>query len=199
MCAHFIFIPQDELESIIADLQNTLKAKQPDVAASYPHAYPKSEVPILVPNSGRMEIQSMRWGYSVTWQKDVLFNAKMETALGPKASMWDESVQRRRCVVPSLGFYEPHKTNKHPSPKTGKPISDQYYFIIPDSDIVWMAGVYEDASFSIMTTTPNAWMRDIHPRMPVVLRADELDVWLNGDYHTLADRREVRLDSVLAS
>ena len=129
MCAHFIFIPQDELENIIADFENTLKAKYADVSASYPHAYPKAEVPVLVHEAGRLGIHAMRWGYSVTWQKDVLFNTKMETALGPKASMWDESIQRRRCVVPSLGFYEPHKTSKHPSPKTDKPISDQYYYL----------------------------------------------------------------------
>ncbi len=196
MCAHYIYIPQDELESIIADLQAALNAKRSGVAASYPHAYPKAEVPVLVPEAGRLGIHVMRWGFSVTWRKDVLFNAKMETALGSKPSMWDESVRRRRCVVPSFGFYEPHKTAKHPSPKTGKPISDQYFFHMPDSDIVFMAGVFENERFSIMTTAPNQWMKDIHPRMPVVLHPDEADTWLSGDYAALADRSALRLDSV---
>ncbi len=94
-----------------------------------------------------------------------------------------------------MRIFEPHKTDKHPSPKTGKPIFDQYYFKLPDSDILWMAGIYEDAHFSIMTTAPNAWMRDIHPRMPVVLRPEELDIWFSGEYSLLADRSGVRLQS----
>jgi putative SOS response-associated peptidase YedK len=59
-----------------------------------------------------------------------------------------------------------------------------------------MAGVYEDGHFSVMTTAPNRWMREIHPRMPVVLRPGELDVWLRGDYPALADRQQVRLETI---
>ncbi len=42
-----------------------------------------------------------------------------------KPNMWADSLQHRRCVVPSYGFYEPHRTDTHPSSKTGKPIKDQ--------------------------------------------------------------------------
>jgi len=205
MCAHFIMIPKEELERIIADIHNDLKTEQraqPAAAypgthpGTYPAAWPKSKVPVVVPQASRLEIKTMQWGYPVSWQKAVVYNTRMETALAPKPSIWSDSVRNRRCLVPSLGFYEPHMTDSHPSPRTGKPVKDQYRFRLPDSDIVWMAGVFEDEHFSIMTTAPNQWMAKIHPRMPVVLLPDELDVWLHGAYATLADRTQIRLESI---
>lgn len=196
MCATFIIIPQDELNRIIADVQNNLKAEHADVTASYQKVYAKGTAPVVVPCQDHLEVRTMLWGYPAPWQKDVVYNARMETALGPKPGMWGDSIRSRRCLVPSFGFYEPHKKDTHPSPKTGKPVKDQYYFKLPGSDILWMAGIYEGGHFSVMTAAPNPWMREIHPRMPVVLCPDELDVWLHGDYPSLADRERVRLESV---
>ena len=196
MCAQLIIIPQEELERIIADIQNNLKAEQcADVTASYQEAYPKAKVPVVVPDMSRLEVRVMQWGFPVSWQKEVLFNTKMETALAPKKSMWSDSIQKRRCLVPSFGFYEPHKKDTHPSPKTGKPVKDKYFFRMPGSDIVWMAGVFENEYFSIMTTVPNSWVEKIHSRMPVVMRPDEIDIWLYGEYAELSDREQVKLES----
>ena len=196
MCAHFIMIPKEELEQLIAVIQGNLAARTPvDVAALYPHAYPRAEVPVIQMHFGQLEINPMTWGYPVAWQKDVLFNTKMETALGMQKNMWSESIQHRRCIVPSLGFFEPHRKDTHASAKTGKPIKDQYLFQFPDSGVVWMAAIFEESNFSIMTTAPNPWVKNIHPRMPVVLRRDELGTWLHGDFASLAERNSVALDS----
>jgi putative SOS response-associated peptidase YedK len=83
----------------------------------------------------------------------------------------------------------------HPSPRTGKQVKDQYYFPMPGMEIAWMAGVFEDDHFSVMTTMPNMWMEKIHPRMPVVLHPDELDSGLYGDYPAFSDRENMRLES----
>ena len=34
-------------------------------------------------------------------------------------------------------------------------------------------------SCTILTTTPNALLADIHDRMPAILRPDDYDLWLN--------------------
>ena len=196
MCATLIIIPQEELERIIADIQNNLKAEQQaDVMTSYKEAYPKAKLPVVVPEENKLEVRIMQWGYPVSWQKEVIFNTKMETALAPKKSMWSDSIQNRRCIVPSFGFYEPHMKDTHPSSKTGKPVKDKYFFHMPGSDIVWMAGVFEDEHFSIMTTAPNHWVEKIHRRMPVVLRPEEIDIWLHGAYAALTDREQIQLES----
>ena len=201
MCAHFIVIPQDELDRMIVDIKNALKAQKHDsIFSSYEHAYPKSQVPILIKNNNQYTTTLKTWGYPITpsrarWQSDVLFNTKMETALGNKPGMWEESIRTYRCIVPTFGFFEPHKASTHISPKTGKPIKDKYYFHHKDSDVVWLAGIFENDFFSVMTTNPNKWVEDIHRRMPVVLLTNELDLWLEGDYSGLVNRDDVELVS----
>lgn len=194
MCGRFILIPQDELQSIINQVERNIKAQRTaNVSASYQDAFPKSHVPLLVPRDNRLEAAVMQWGYPVTWQKGPVFNTRADTATEPKKNIWSLSLHERRCVIPSFGFYEPHKSETTISPKTGREIKQQYFFRRPDTELLFMAGVYENGYFSIMTTEPNNWMKDIHPRMPVVLEQEELSQWLTGDYEALFDRSNIQL------
>ena len=198
MCGRFIFIPKDELSRIIEEVKRNLRNQKSEKTVSAQNdVYPSAIVPIIVPGVAQFEVTEMKWGYERSWAKASLFNTRADTAtrppVGGKPNMWLDSLENRRCIVPSYGFYEPHKTETYPSPKTGKPIKQQYYFSLHGSDIVMMAGIWEDGHFSVMTTEPNRWMEDIHPRMPVVLRPDELDAWLYGDYVSLFDRSNVEL------
>jgi len=162
--------------------------------------YPKSLVPVVVPDMSKpeaplLEARELNWGYHVPWAKTPVFNTKIETATGLKPNMWRESILERRCLVPSFGFFEPHKTATHPSPTTGKPNKDRYLFTSASGPLLWMAGIYDGDHFSLMTTEPNASVVDIHPRMPLVLEPSELTTWLYGDYASLADRSAVVLDN----
>lgn len=99
----------------------------------------------------------------------------------------------RRCVVPTFGFYEPHQSETFINPRSGKPNKQSYHFASPESPVTFIAGIYENDRFSLMTTEPNAIMRPIHKRMPVVLEPRELHTWLYGDYLSLAERSSVEL------
>ncbi|MDR1088055.1 MAG: hypothetical protein LBL23_02080 [Coriobacteriales bacterium] len=57
----------------------------------------------------------------------------------------------------------------------------------------FVAGIHAGERFSLMTTLPNDVMRPIHNRMLVVLKREELDAWLYGDYLSLANRSSVAL------
>jgi len=161
---------------------------------SLKHAFPKSEVPIIVPDAeARLTTKVMTWGYHVSWSKQVVFNTRFDTATRPGRNMWAESLAERRCVVPTYGFYEPHKSETFINPRSGKPNKQQYYFTSPSSAILFIAGVFEGDQFSLMTTEPNATMLPIHNRMPVVLQPKELDTWLFGEYLSLEDRSAVDL------
>lgn len=77
-----------------------------------------------------------------------------------------------RCVIPSSGFFE----WSHSGLKT------KYRFNLPDSPILFMAGLYQDFGgelrFVIITTSANDSMIEVHNRMPVVLQGAERDTWL---------------------
>ena len=157
-------------------------------------AFPKSELPIIVPDAeAHLTTKVMTWGYHVSWSKQVVFNTRFDTATKPGRNMWAESLAERRCVVPTYGFYEPHKSETLINLRTNKINKQQYFFTSPTSAILFIAGVFEGDQFSLMTTEPNSVMLPIHNRMPVVLEPNELDTWLFGEYLSLEDRSMVSI------
>lgn len=172
-----------------------------DVAAAPAQPAPvrdafQSVVPLIIEHDSHLEIADMIWGYRVSWNAGPVFNARAETALGAANTMWDDSLRNRRCVIASHGFFEPHATETVVSARSGKPIKRQYRFTLAgDANILFMAGVYEGGRFSVMTCAPNRWVRSVHDRMPVVLRANEVCTWLGTGYAQLLDRANVALAS----
>lgn len=107
-------------------------------------------------------------------------NARCESLL-EKAS-FKHTFLSQRCIIPSTGFFEWQHTNNNKIP---------WFIKHSTTEIFSMAGIYdtwrnkEDVllhSFSIITTSANTIMENIHntkKRMPLILNpADESD-WLN--------------------
>ena len=63
-----------------------------------------------------------------------------------------------------------------------------------DEPVTWLAGISEDDHFSVVTTEPNQFVAPVHNRMPLVLRPEELEVWLGSDWGELSDRSGIMLD-----
>lgn len=106
--------------------------------------------------------------------------------------MFGEAFSRRRCLVPADGFYEwsKDKTDKRP-----------WRIVDPERPAFAFAGVWEGwrsregeviRSFAIVTTSANETLSHIHDRMPVILKREDEDVWLDPD------NAEPRLLSLLA-
>ena len=89
-------------------------------------------------------------------------------------------MRERRCVVPASAFYEwrAESNCKHP-----------FYIHLKDQPYLSLAGIWgtfdidgvKQDCFSILTTSPNAEMENIHSRMPVILHKDDIAAWLNPD------------------
>lgn len=157
-------------------------------------AYPGSAVPLIVPwGSGRLAVADMGWGFEVPWRKGLVFNARIETALGAEPCMWTESLAKRRAVVVAHSFFEPHATETVPSLRTGKPIKRTYVFENPDGAPLLMAALHEQGRFSLVTTAPNNSVAPVHNRMPLVLSQHEAARWLAGDFAGLPNRSAFEL------
>ena len=142
-----------------------------------------------------LNVREFKWGYSVDWNNTPVFNTRFETAMKDEGrNMWRESIEQRRCLIPSMGFYEPHKSETIQSEKTGKPIKQNYLFTLPQDSLMFIVGVFnKDNEYSMMTTRPNKWVSDVHNRMPRVLDKSELMTWLFGNYETVFDRSGLEL------
>lgn len=131
-------------------------------------------------------LDMLRWGLVPSWAKDLavgssMINARGETIASKPA--FRAAFKRRRCIVPISGFYEWQKlggTRKQP-----------HYITASDDQPLALAGLWESwlspeqesiETYTIVTTTPNEMMAEIHDRMPVILHAEDLDAWLDpGD------------------
>ena len=195
MCGRFVSLSWDEVLGVIQSIQmDTPFNADPDWPARRPDAYPKSIVPIIVPESGELVPADLRWGFTAPWDaRKVLFNTRIETALDQKRGIWREAIEHGRCIVPTFGFFEPSATETIVSPRTGKPIKRQYEFASPGR-LTLLAGVRNENAFSVVTTSPNRFVTPIHARMPIVLELSDVGQWLSGDFAALADRSDVALD-----
>jgi putative SOS response-associated peptidase YedK len=139
---------------------------------------PTNHAPILIWDDGNMTPLPVRWGFPRWDGKGVTFNARAESAR--QKPMFREPMRKKRCVIPSTGFYEWSHAN-------GKQQKDKYLLTEPGKDMLYMAGIvdtfkgkngkHEDA-FTILTTSANSSVSPLHDRMPVILHSDELEAWL---------------------
>lgn len=130
----------------------------------------------------------MRWGLIPYWAKDPsiglrTINAMSETAAEKPA--FRDAMRWRRCLIPADAFYEWKRLGrKRLGPKEKQP----YSFGIADDSPFAFAGLWERwhkqtdetiETCTILTTKPNSLVADVHDRMPVMLRPEEYDLWLD--------------------
>jgi len=141
----------------------------------------------LNPASERTGVM-LRWGLIPSWADDAsigsrLLNARAETVFDKPS--FRSSVLARRCIVPISGFYEWQSIE---GVRTKRP----HWIGRADRAPLFLAGLWEAwkdpaapntqpiESFSILTTSANAFMRPLHDRMPVLLSPSDLAAWLDS-------------------
>lgn len=137
-------------------------------------------------NGGRV-LEYARWGLIPSWSKGpdnrfTMINARSEdVAIKPA---FRDAYRRRRCLVPTNGFYEWKAIDG--APKSAK--KQQYVFRRSDSGLVALGGLWERwvdpagksvDSFTILTMAANDIVAPIHDRMPVVIAAEHYGRWLD--------------------
>jgi putative SOS response-associated peptidase YedK len=167
-----------------------------DLAPRYNIAPTQQVLIARVATDGELELTPVRWGLIPFWAKDEKIGARMINARGETVASkpaFRAAVKNRRCLVPADGFYEWRKTGSGKQP---------YLIRFADERPFAFAGLWErwrpdDAdpvdSCTIITTSPNELVADLHDRMPVILPPDRFTEWLDSD--RIADDR---LEELLA-
>ena len=124
----------------------------------------------------------LRWGLIPSWVKDPsignrLINARAESVAEKPA--FRSAFRFRRCLVLADGFYQWKK---------GKVGRQPYLFKMADGKTFAFAGLWETwtgpesdtiESCTLLTTDANEIMLPIHDRMPVILKPQHYDLWLD--------------------
>jgi putative SOS response-associated peptidase YedK len=139
-------------------------------------------------------LSSMRWGLIPSWAKDMSIgittvNARSETVTTTLS--FSEAIRSRRCLIPADGFYEWKKMGK---------VRQPYCFEVGDGELFALAGLWDEwknpegqiiQSCTVLTTTPNTLLADIHDRMPVIVSPENYASWLNPKIEEFAAVREM--------
>lgn len=147
---------------------------------------PSQHAPVLrAGEDGARKLSLLRWGLIPHWADDKsignrLINARGET-VAEKPS-FRRAFKSQRCLVLADGFYEWIKRDGGKQP---------VFIHLPERAPFSFAGLWErwdkveDGSpletYTIITTTPNEEIRQIHHRMPVILQADDESHWLDPE------------------
>lgn len=147
---------------------------------------------VVADDAGR-HAKVLQWGFIPHWVKEPsalnqLINARAETVATKPA--FRDALRARRCLIPADGFYE---WRRDPA---GRKVP--YHICLKGEQPFAFAGLWSvwrgpDGapvhSCAIVTTEPNALLREIHDRMPVILRPDAEALWLDWRVNDAAQLR----------
>jgi putative SOS response-associated peptidase YedK len=162
-------------------------SEAPSVEARYNIA-PTQKILGISQESSEREAKTFKWGLVPSWAKDEsmgarLINARSETVSEKPA--FREAFKRRRLIIPVDGYYEWQKTGGRKQP---------YYYTMQDERPFGFAGLWDRwkspegevlETCTILTTEANNKAKEIHDRMPVILHAEDYDLWLGEDIRKL--------------
>lgn len=177
MCGRYTIT--SELDEII----NTFSVEETnyDYSKRY-NVAPAQLVPGIINRDGKRVLEGFKWGLIPFWSKDPKIAYKMINARAEgieKKPAFRSLIKRNRILIPSNGFYEWRQQDDGKQP---------YRFQLKSKGVFAFAGLYDTwedpngeiiQSCTIITTTPNELVSDVHNRMPVILTAT--DAWMNPD------------------
>lgn len=181
MCGRFIqIVDPTRLRVVFADLEvdNTVS----ELSGPRYNIAPTQGI-LAVLNTPVPRLTCTHWGLIPFWAKgrriaNRLVNARAETlALKPS---FREPFRKRRCIIFADGFYEWKGSGRSRTP---------YFIRMENREPFGLAGLWDKwtdprtgetlLSSTIITTTANPLVFEIHDRMPVILAPDRYGVWLN--------------------
>jgi putative SOS response-associated peptidase YedK len=175
--------------SLSRELERYFNAQPPsfEILPNY-NVAPTLEIPVIIQHEECRHFKKRHWGLVPFWAKDIsigsrMINARVETLSSKPA--FRAAFKQRRCLIPANGFYEWHGKagNKQP-----------YYFHLPSGEPFAFSGLYEIwedkeappesspyKSCTIITTDASDSVKDIHDRMPLILKSEAYDEWLDPE------------------
>jgi putative SOS response-associated peptidase YedK len=171
-------------------------------AASNFNVAPSQEILAIFKQNGENWLDKFHWGLVPFWAKDVSIGNKMINARAESVAekpSFRNAFKKRRCLIPADGFYEwkGEKGEKQPM-----------FISLPDKKPFAFAGLWETwyqkddqnsvyRSCTIITTRASDSMRNIHHRMPVILKPQVYEPWLDPANRDAAQLIEILKNEII--
>ena len=190
MCGRFINLNKiNKLQKIFypCKLKNTSECLSYNIAPTH--------FSTIISFSNNFFLENAKWGFlyidKCNNEKHII-NSRIETI--NEKIMFKESFLKRKCLIPSNGYFEWAKTETKKIP---------YFINYNDLDTIFFAGIWKNIiinnkklkTFTIITKNSKHYLSHIHNRMPVLLNIEEginylenkNDDFLNIDFKSILD------------
>lgn len=156
----------------------------PDWGPRY-NVAPMQFVPVIRQRpTGERVVHLLRWGLIPAWSKDESIATKLINARGETVAekpSFRSAFKSRRCIIPVSGFYEWKQAAGRKQPYYIQP-SGGGQFGLAGLWVRWTTPEGEPLdTFTVVTTEANDALRNLHARMPVILRPEDYGLWLDRE------------------
>ena len=136
---------------------------------------PTDKILSLIYKEKNYNISLTNWGIKFSTDSPLIFNSRIETIKEKK--YWTNLFDKNRSLVPMSAFYEWKKEGVKKIP---------YRIYLPDQEFFFVPALFhidknKNIFTSLITTTPNDFIKPIHHRMPVILKLQEGLEYLTND------------------
>jgi putative SOS response-associated peptidase YedK len=181
MCGRFtITLTKEDFINYLSKYEDCTINLDDAVLPNY-NVAPSEHIIAMISYDDAYRVGQIKWGFIPSFAKDIkntykMINARSETIL--EKAMYKDAIKSKRCIIFADSFYEWKKINNQKIPMRIQ---------LKDQDVFAFAGLwssYKDQektiyTATIITTKANKFMSEIHDRMPVILKDNEIRDWLN--------------------
>lgn len=163
-----------------AEVAALFAAKVSNTNAGPGEVYPGGQGMVVRQVDGQREVGSMVWGFPLRLKgmkpgskPKPINNARTDKL---DSFMWRYSFEERRCLIPVSAFAEAEGE---------KGAKTRTWFSLPEEPLFAVAGLWRQTdewglAYTMLMTEACIHVADVHDRMPVILRRDDWDDWLDG-------------------
>ena len=179
----------EEEENLEEEIEKELEELTGNEEEDYYDAILTHNIPVIAFEKGEKYLTEMKWGiqFDPAKKTPLIFNSRDDT-INVKP-FWKRLFDKNRILIPMTGFYEWKDIGTKKKLKIKINLKERKLFFVPG--LFWKnkEGVNE---FSLITTSPSDYLKEIHNRMPVIL--DDISV---ANYFT--DSLEVNIEKLKPS
>lgn len=179
----------EEEENLEEEIEKELEELTGNEEEDYYDAILTHNIPVIAFEKGEKYLIEMKWGiqFDPAKKTPLIFNSRDDTI--STKPFWKRLFDKNRILIPMTGFYEWKDIGTKKKLKIKINLKERKLFFVPG--LFWKnkEGVNE---FSLITTSPSDYLKEIHNRMPVIL--DDISV---ANYFT--DSLEVNIEKLKPS
>jgi putative SOS response-associated peptidase YedK len=148
---------------------------------------PMQQVPLVLQEKSGRDATLARWGLVPAWADDPTIGSRMCNARGDTVAekpVFRSAFRTRRGLMPAEFFFEWQ-------PLEGKKVKQPWCIALENGEPFAFAALWERwrhkddpegdvlTTCAVITTEPNATMAAIHDRMPVIIKPDDYEEWMD--------------------